>query len=801
MATYDNDLRLKEIATGDEDGTWGTSTNVNLELIGEALSYGTQDCFASDADATTTVADSATDPARSMYFKVTSSATLTATRTLTIAPNTISRVMWIENATTGSQSITISQGSGGTVTIPTGDVKVVYLDGAGAGAAVVDAFTSLNLADVSSLVATTVDINGGAIDGTIIGAASPAAGTFTTATATTGAITTVNSTTVNATTVDATSVEVTNVKAKDGTASATIADSTGVMTISSSVLTTTDINGGTIDGTTIGGSSAAAGTFTSLTATGGGSLTGTWSDLGSVTTVDINGGTIDGTTIGGATPAAGTFSTFATTGAATLGAGTNLGFDSAATVSLDVGDRTDAVHVPVGTTAERPTAAAGMFRYNTTLSQFEGYTTEWGAIGGGGTNTFTRDAFTGDGSTTDFTLSQAIDDENDLIVFNGGVFQNQDAYTVSGTTLTFDTAPANGNVLIVYSVAAAVSGNNLNQDSFSGDGSTTAFTLSINPVNENNTQVFIDGVYQQKDAYSTSGTTLTFSAAPASGTTIEVMTFTQTEINVPVDGTITPAKIASGDFYFDTDTLYIDATNNRVGIGTSSPSTTLDVAGAGSFSDTLTVINSKLTNISSYDMLALNGATSFTGTSGVAASSGNVLYLAPSGGSHKFRINNVEVGGFNSSGVLDLSQNGVYLGGTAAANLLDYYLESTFTPISRGGTVAGTGTYSQQNGTYTRIGRLVAFNAWVEWNGHTGSGNMRLSIPLAGTSFQYQSITLNYQYQLTLTPNYYVVGGYIVTYADYAEIQQQPVGGGTVSSPALNTATLCGVMYTAAYEV
>ncbi len=57
MATYVNDLRLKEITTGDESGTWGTSTNTNLELIGEALSYATQNCFASDADATTTVAD------------------------------------------------------------------------------------------------------------------------------------------------------------------------------------------------------------------------------------------------------------------------------------------------------------------------------------------------------------------------------------------------------------------------------------------------------------------------------------------------------------------------------------------------------------------------------------------------------------------------------------------------------------------------------------------------------------------------------------------------------------------------
>lgn len=144
MATYVNDLRLTELATGEGSGTWGTTTNTNLELIGEALGFGTQDCFTTDADATTTVADGATDPARAMYFKVTSSATLTATRTLTIGPNTVSRVMWIENATTGSQSIAISQGSGANVTIATGKAAVVYLDGAGATAAVVDA---MNLVD------------------------------------------------------------------------------------------------------------------------------------------------------------------------------------------------------------------------------------------------------------------------------------------------------------------------------------------------------------------------------------------------------------------------------------------------------------------------------------------------------------------------------------------------------------------------------------------------------------------------------------------------------------------------------
>jgi hypothetical protein len=144
MATYVNDLRLTELATGEGSGTWGTTTNTSLELIGEALGYATQQAFGSDADATTTVADGASDPARAMYYKITSAASLTATRTLTIAPNTISRVMFIENATSGSQSIAISQGSGASVTILTGKTAVVYLDGAGAGAAVVDAMAGVD---------------------------------------------------------------------------------------------------------------------------------------------------------------------------------------------------------------------------------------------------------------------------------------------------------------------------------------------------------------------------------------------------------------------------------------------------------------------------------------------------------------------------------------------------------------------------------------------------------------------------------------------------------------------------------
>ena len=143
-STYVNDLRLNEMATGDASGSWGTITNTNLELIGEAFGYGTETI--GNADTTITMADGASDAARSFYLKITSSADLTTTRVITLAPNTVSKVWMIENATSGSQIITIKQGTGATINIPNGHVKMVATDGAGSGGAVLDLLTDLNVA-------------------------------------------------------------------------------------------------------------------------------------------------------------------------------------------------------------------------------------------------------------------------------------------------------------------------------------------------------------------------------------------------------------------------------------------------------------------------------------------------------------------------------------------------------------------------------------------------------------------------------------------------------------------------------
>ena len=155
-SSYVNNLRLEEMATGEKSGTWGTITNTNLELIGEALGYGTE-AIATDADTTITMQDATSDGVRALYLKITSGVSLTATRTVTLAPNTVSKVWIIENATTGSQSITIAQGSGGTVTIANGTTKIVSTDGAGAGAAVTDVTANFAISNVT--------ITGGSISG------------------------------------------------------------------------------------------------------------------------------------------------------------------------------------------------------------------------------------------------------------------------------------------------------------------------------------------------------------------------------------------------------------------------------------------------------------------------------------------------------------------------------------------------------------------------------------------------------------------------------------------------------------
>lgn len=118
---------------------------------------------------------------------------------------------------------------------------------------------------------------------------------------------------------------------------------------------------------------------------------------------------------------------------------------------------TGAVKVANGTTAQRPTPTAGMLRFNSTTTQFEGYDgTAWGSIGGAGNAKL--DVFSGNGSTTAFTLTADPGSKNNTIVTIGGVVQQKSTYSITTTTLTFTTAPPSGtsNIEVMYNVALSV---------------------------------------------------------------------------------------------------------------------------------------------------------------------------------------------------------------------------------------------------------------------------------------------------------------------------------------------------------
>ena len=146
---------------------------------------------------------------------------------------------------------------------------------------------------------------------------------------------------------------------------------------------------------------------------------------------------------------------------------------------------------------------------------------------------------------------------------------------------------------------------------FSGDGSTTAFTLDHAVGSDEDILVSVDGVIQEPSvAYAVSnGTTLTFTAAPSSNSgnnifvyylfrTVATVDHPSTSSLQATDGTFSSTLDVTGDATFDTSTLKVDASNNRVGIGTASPSTNLHVSG-GVMLDGITVIGRNQTSYAS----------------------------------------------------------------------------------------------------------------------------------------------------------------------------------------------------------
>jgi len=302
------------------------------------------------------------------------------------------------------------------------------------------------------------------------------------------------------------------------------------------------------------------------------------------------------------------------------------------------------------------------------------------------------------------------------------------------------------------------------KDSFNGDGSTVAFTMS-QPSVTNDVRVVVENVIQDPTvAYSCSGTTLTFTSAPPSGTNnIYVV-----HLGPAVMTTVPPSEIASATTFASAVTVQGAFTSQGIDDNATSTAMTLDASGNLLVGKTSTAFNT-----AGFELFGNADKGKFWATrdGGVAAafnrksSDGDIALFAKDGttvGSIQSRAGVVSTivldprsggggltgggaalyptdnAGSPNDGYLTLGDasgrfkdlylsGGVYLGGTGSANFLSDYETGTFTPTITGDLAAPTLAYTRQDGYYTKVGNIVHCNIYVQTSVRTGgSGNLRI---------------------------------------------------------------------------
>ena len=268
-------------------------------------------------------------------------------------------------------------------------------------------------------------------------------------------------------------------------------------------------------------------------------------------------------------------------------------------------------------------------------------------ITGGSGSVFTTDFFTASGSGSallTYTLSETPSSENELICFIEGVYQNKNSYALTGNSLVFDSGIVSGQEVVVHHIGAGVVGTTPTIHTETGNGSAYSYTLPFTPPNENYLQVFWDGVYQNHDQYTVSGTTLDFGSSnvPPSGTAIEVVIPSVNGIGTPSDGTVTPAKLSTGGPSWDTNSNQIVGSHHTRSDSTSMSTTSATTVATHAIATYRSVkYNVQITQGSNYHTTEINAihngtaaditefGTLFTnatlGTFSATISSGNLL--------------------------------------------------------------------------------------------------------------------------------------------------------------------------------
>lgn len=157
-STYTANNGIEKIGSGEQAGTWGNTTNLNFDIIDRILN-GVGTITLSGTTHTLTTTDGTLSDG--MYAVLVLAGSPSGTNTITVSPNDQDKVFIVQNGS--GQSAIFTQGSGANVTVPNGSKKIIYCDGAGSGAAVVDVTDSLDLSSLrlggTALTATGAELN------------------------------------------------------------------------------------------------------------------------------------------------------------------------------------------------------------------------------------------------------------------------------------------------------------------------------------------------------------------------------------------------------------------------------------------------------------------------------------------------------------------------------------------------------------------------------------------------------------------------------------------------------------------
>jgi hypothetical protein len=230
---------------------------------------------------------------------------------------------------------------------------------------------------------------------------------------------------------------------------------------------------------------------------------------------------------------------------------------------------------------------------------------------------------TPDSSTTTFTLTYAVGSAPSIMVFYGGVYQiPNSAYSLSGggLSITFSEAPVTGTSLIVVFLGlqlsvARTAGQETSIQSFTGDGSTTAFTLTDLPVVPTGLIVFVDGIQQKLTSnYSVSGNNVVFTSAPDASSEIDVYTLVKEKVSIDTvaDGSITLAKLNAGiqksvGQYYEISSNTTAVASRYYFVNTTSAAVTLTLPASPTMGDTVRVIDGANTFGTNNLTIARNG--------------------------------------------------------------------------------------------------------------------------------------------------------------------------------------------------